>query len=85
MAEEALARPVTPPRKRVQTAIEMHEWHTEYLTLRKAMVQGAVLYLQAKQIPFFKEDVFRHFGVSHTSGHNMLKPEATPRRLDTVA
>ena len=34
----------------------------------KAKVKGAVEFMEAKGIPFFKEDVFRYFGVSHNQG-----------------
>jgi hypothetical protein len=83
-AKEALALPNSPPRKRVRPAFETHEYHKEYPTPRKAMVQGTVSFLKAKGIPFFKEDVFRHFEVSHTQRYEMLKPESSARRFDTL-
>lgn len=45
----------------------------EYPTPRKAMVQGTVSFLEAKGIQFFKEDVFRHFEVSHTQANSRKK------------
>jgi hypothetical protein len=84
MAEETLERPNDPPAKRVRPAFETHKFHKEYPTPRKAMVQGTIAYLKAKKIDFYKEDVFRFFEVGHTSGHNMLRPETSPRRFDTV-
>jgi hypothetical protein len=83
-AEEALALPNSPPRKRVRPAFETHEYHKEYLTPWKAMVQGTVSFLEAKDIPFFKEDVFRHFKVSYTRGYEMLKPKSSACRFDTL-
>ena len=83
-AEEALALPNSPLRKRVCPAFETHEYHKEYPTPRKAMVQGTVSFLEAKGILFFKEDVFRYFEVSYTRGYEMLKPESSARRFDTL-
>ena len=79
-ADEAL---ITTPRKRVQATIEEHEYCKEYATPHKAMVQGTVSFLEAKGIPFYREDVFRHFGVSHTAGYKMLRTK-TARRFDTL-
>ncbi|KAF2489884.1 hypothetical protein BU16DRAFT_434759, partial [Lophium mytilinum] len=38
----------------------------------KAKVKGAIKFLEAKGIKGQKEDVFRHFKVSHTKGYWML-------------
>jgi len=83
-ANEALELPIAPPRKWVQLSDEHDEFNKEYPTSTKAKVQGTVSYLQAKGIPFFKEDVFRHFQVLHASGYRMLKPETSSRRYDTL-
>jgi len=48
------------------------------------MVQGTVSFLEAKGIPFSKEDVFRHFEVSYTRGYEMLKPESSACRFETL-
>jgi hypothetical protein len=42
-------------------------------TPKKAKIQGAIEFMEAKGIPFFKEDVFRHFGVSHNRGWQILR------------
>jgi transposase len=83
-AEKALGKPIQTPKKRVRSAVELHEYDNEYGTPQKAMVRGTISYLHAKKIPFFKEDVFRHFGVSHASGYRMINPESSVRRYDTL-
>lgn len=43
-----------------------------FITPTKAKVQGTVKFLEAKGIPFFKEDVFCYFGIGHIRGWEML-------------
>jgi hypothetical protein len=45
------------------------------------MVQGTVSFLEAKGIPFFKEDVFCHFEVSYTQEYERLKPKGSACRF----
>ncbi|OCK80112.1 hypothetical protein K432DRAFT_298352, partial [Lepidopterella palustris CBS 459.81] len=45
---------------------------SNYETLTKNNVQGAVKYLKAKGIYRQKVDIFRHFQASYTRGYEML-------------
>ena len=51
-----------------------------YETPTKSKVRGAIDYLEAKGIPHFKEDVFRHFGVSHRQGWAIISKGSVDRR-----
>ncbi|KAF2626972.1 hypothetical protein BU25DRAFT_422285 [Macroventuria anomochaeta] len=46
----------------------------------KAKVWGAIEYLEAKEIPHYKEDVFQHFKVSHCQGWAMISDNSIDRR-----
>jgi hypothetical protein len=78
------AQPISPPRKRVRPIHETHEYYKEYSIPVKAKVQGTVEFLEAQNIPYFKNDVFRHFGVSKSSGYEMLQEGHSARRQDTL-
>ncbi|KAF2033625.1 hypothetical protein EK21DRAFT_58153, partial [Setomelanomma holmii] len=41
-------------------------------TPTRAKVRGAIRFLEAKKIPYFKQDVFDHFAVSHRQGWAMI-------------
>src|SRR4051812_8375298 len=49
-------------------------------TPTKSKVRGTIEYLEAKNIPHFKEEVFRHFGVSHRQGWAMISEGSVDRR-----
>lgn len=49
-------------------------------TPTKAKIQGAVEFCEKQGIPFFKEDVFRTFGVSHAKGYKILNENESSRR-----
>ena len=49
-------------------------------TPTKAKVQGAVEFCQKMGIPFFKEDVFRTFGVTRRRGYEFLRNEPSSRQ-----
>lgn len=44
-----------------------------FTTPQKAKVQGTIEYLEAKHIPYSKEEVFQHFDVGRTQGYEILK------------
>ncbi|KAF2633510.1 hypothetical protein BU25DRAFT_427022 [Macroventuria anomochaeta] len=46
----------------------------------KAKVWGAIEYLEAKEIPHYKEDVFWHFKVSYCQGWAMISDDSIDRR-----
>ncbi|XTI92256.1 hypothetical protein V2W45_1422326 [Cenococcum geophilum] len=50
----------------------------DWETPTKCEVQGAIEYLKAKGIKGEKEEVFRHFKVSHSEGYRILRNP--PRR-----
>lgn len=54
-------------------------------TPTKAKVQGAVEFCEKQGIPFFKEDVFRTFGVSHARGYEYLNGSSRRRHNDPEA
>jgi hypothetical protein len=54
--------------------------HAQHQTPRKAKVRGTVEYLEAKGIPYFKQDIFNHFGVSHRQGWAMISGASEDRR-----
>jgi hypothetical protein len=54
--------------------------YEHYETPTKAKIRGAVEFLEAKGIPHYKSDVFRHFNVTHRRGWAMLSKDATNRR-----
>ena len=56
-----------------------HNCNQEYSTPIKAKVQAVVEFNDAHKILYFKEDVFRHFGVERTSGYAMLRGESSRR------
>jgi hypothetical protein len=82
--ETALREPQSPPHKQVRPAYETYEYYREYSTPVKAKVQGTVEFLESKHIPFFKNDVFRFFGVSKSSGYEILQASSSARRMDTL-
>ncbi|KAK4233043.1 hypothetical protein C8A03DRAFT_48281 [Achaetomium macrosporum] len=47
--------------------------YSHHMTPTKAMIQGAVEFLEAKKIPHFKSDVFKQFGVSYPTGWRYLR------------
>jgi transposase len=47
-----------------------YPYHT---TPKKAKIQGAVEFLEAKKIPHFKSDIFKQFGVSYPTGWRYLR------------
>jgi len=49
-------------------------------TPTKAKVQGAIEFCERMNIPYYKNDVFRTFGVSKNQGYQMLQPETSARR-----
>ena len=53
-------------------------------TLRTKM-KGAIEFCEAMHIPYFKEDLFRVFGVSHSSGYRLIsaKPPRAPDAPET--
>ena len=53
-------------------------------TLRIKM-KGAIEFCDAMHIPYFKEDLFRVFGVSHSSGYRLIsaKPQRAPDAPET--
>ena len=60
----------------------MADWDNRkpHPTPTKAKVRGVAEYLEAKGIEHAKEDIFRHFGVSHRQGWAMLSEGSVDRR-----
>lgn len=60
----------------------MADWDNRlpHPTPKKAKVRGVAEYLEAKGIAHSKEDIFRHFGVSHRQGWAMLLEGSVDRR-----
>ena len=56
----------------------MDSKHTD--TPTKAKTQGAVEFCEKQGIPYFKEDVFRTFGVERTRGYAYLREGESSRR-----
>lgn len=48
--------------------------------LKKHKIRGVIEYLDAKKIPYFKSDVFDHFGVSHRQGWAMISEASEDQR-----
>jgi transposase len=83
--QNALAQPLSLPRKRVRPAYEPpHEWYKEYTTPQKAKVQGTIEYFEAKNIPHHKTDVFKHFRASKSSGYEILAEGSSAQRIDIL-
>jgi hypothetical protein len=60
--------------------LEPREPWGDFPTPNKAKIQGAVEFCERMNIPYYKEDVFRTFGVSRQRGYEILKNK-THRRL----
>ena len=59
---------------------EHHEAHKHYSYYTKAAVVGTVSYLEEKNIPHTKSDIFRFFEMSNTQGWRTLQ-EGVPRSM----
>ena len=46
--------------------------HSHYNTSTKVKIQGAIYYMQLKEILYKAEEVFKVFNVSHSAGFRML-------------
>ncbi len=60
--------------------MEPEDHYNHHDTPTKAKVQGAIEFCERMNIPYFKNDVFKTFGVSKHQGYQMLQPEASARR-----
>ena len=49
-------------------------------TPRRARIQGAVEFLEAKGLNIKRDDVFQYFGVSRASGYRLIQSEASRTR-----
>ncbi|KAF1936936.1 hypothetical protein EJ02DRAFT_459116 [Clathrospora elynae] len=50
------------------------------MRLQKAKVRGAIEFMEAQNMTFFKQHVFYHFGVSHRQGWTMISAGSKDRR-----
>lgn len=66
-------RPITPN-------LEVRADEAHYLTPIRAAVRGAVHFADRMKLPYYKEDVFRAFDVSHASEYRMLRDSASSSR-----
>lgn len=66
-----MERPNTPE-------LDSHEARKHLPTPTKSKIKGAVEFCDRIGVPYFKEDVFRTFNVSHASGWRALSSQ--PRR-----
>ncbi|KAF2026267.1 hypothetical protein EK21DRAFT_115950 [Setomelanomma holmii] len=60
----------------------MADWdnRNQHETSIRAKVRGAIEFLEAKKIPYFKQDVFDHFAVSHRQEWAMISKASEDRR-----
>lgn len=58
-----------------------NDYTGQYPTPTKAKVQGAIEFCKKMKIPYFKEDVFRTFGVGHHAGWRIVREDERLRRL----
>ncbi|KAF2023194.1 hypothetical protein EK21DRAFT_95113 [Setomelanomma holmii] len=60
----------------------MADWdnRNQHETPIRAEVRGAIEFLEAKKILYFKQDVFDHFAVSHRQGWAMISKASEDRR-----
>lgn len=63
------------------TPDEDHEDNSQYFTLARAKVRGAVEFCDRMGIDYFKEDIFRTFNVSSREGWIFLNDRDSSRRL----
>lgn len=60
------------------------ESQMHYPTPTKSKIQGAVEFCDAMNLPYFKEDVFRVFNISHHAGWRAFNDESSSRRYHNI-
>ncbi|PQE31529.1 hmg box protein [Rutstroemia sp. NJR-2017a WRK4] len=82
--EASFNNPIQPPLKKPRTVEDdnTHKEQREWTTPQKAGVKFCIEFLEHKNIPFFKQDVFDFASMPRRSGYRALAGEST-RRVDS--
>jgi hypothetical protein len=55
--------------------------NSHHPTPKKSKVLGTISFFEKEKIPHFKSRVFKHFGVSHTQGWEIIRQQRNRRNL----